>query len=122
MFDSHANFFYDEPMEHGGTRRIKISGQIGTEVEVREEGEVIQLHDKPADKSKEKEAEKGININLAGFASLKDKLPGIGRTSARIFIKNRPAGGYKDFEEFQSLNEKEVKVNYEELKESISFE
>jgi len=120
QFSSHWNVWYDEPTEHDGKKRVKVSVVVGKDLEVLEDGAVINLIPDITNAASPMDA---FNINLGTFSSIRVALPGIGRTAARHLIKNRPADGYKDFEDIISLNSEDCKgLNWEEIKEVISFE
>jgi len=114
QFTTHYNVWYQEPMEHGGTRKVIVSCQPGHDLQVVEDN-VVAMADKPDVANKE------FNINLAGFTAIRQHLPGIGRVAPKTVINNRPSGGYKDFEQFCELNKK-LNLNWDELKPILLFE
>jgi DNA uptake protein ComE-like DNA-binding protein len=115
QFTTHYNVYYQEPMEHGGTRQVNVSCPPGQDLQLVEDNAPIAIADKPDVSNQE------FNINAASFTAIRAHLPGIGRVAPKTVINNRPNGGYKNFEQFCELNKK-LNLNWDELKPILLFE
>lgn len=111
QFSTHWNCYRNLPTEDGGSRRIIISIPP----------EEISSNFPSLETVKSEELVK-LNINIATYSSIREALGvGIGRVTPKAFITNRPADGYKDFDELKSLNKNLVNINWEEVETKLAF-
>lgn len=67
------------------------------------------------------ESTKKPNINDLTFSDLVD-LKGVGRSSAKKIIENKPVGGYNSIEQLQGLNSELTRLDWGVVENQISFE
>lgn len=61
-----------------------------------------------------------LNINLANQSDIAD-LKGVGRSSAKRIIANRPPHGYKDIDQLRGLNSELTRLDWDVLTAQVTF-
>lgn len=117
QFTDGWNVYYPEDTENGGTiMRIHKAippGQIGANLKIVDDNAVIAIDGgkKNVDAVESPEA---VNINQVTFTEMHKSLPGVGRTSAKKIMSNKPPGGYENLEQLKELNS-DIDIVWEEL-------
>jgi DNA uptake protein ComE-like DNA-binding protein len=117
QYTSHWNVYYNQPTENGGSRRIIVTAIPGQTLQIVDDTKPAS----PTTTELDDTIDNQLNINTSSFLVLRKHFPGIGRVAPKKIVENRPDGGYKDFEELKELN-KELNINWDELKDKLVFE